>query len=90
MGPYESGDSPPAGFGVLLNLALSEAPDCPTFTRGHFVKAIVSLRLQLSMPVIAIRLNNELDRFKHEVGLEPPEHRFVHLELQAALLELVL
>lgn len=87
MGTNKPSHSAPAGFRVLPDFAFSESPDCPVGGLGSGIELGILQRLQLAMPVITIGLNDKADVLKHEVRLKPPEHRFVHLKLKAALLE---
>lgn len=76
-----------AGNGVHLDLAFPKTPDRP-FSLSRLVESCVPLSyFRPRMPIIPIGLNDQPSLLEHEVGLPPPKHGFVHLELESALLE---
>ncbi len=91
MGTHKAGNRSTAGFRVLFDFTLCEAPHSPACLFGMGIKSLVALDIDgtLPMPIIPISLHNELDGLEHEVGLPTAEHRPVHLEFQAALLEFI-
>ena len=71
---------------MLTNLRLSESPNGPAVISSHLVKTlVVTLPILSTVPVVAVSLDNKPSILEHKVGLEPPKHSLMHLELQPSL-----
>jgi len=79
-----------AGGGMHFNLPFPKAPDRPASGGSCGIEASLTFsHVGSGVPVVPIGLDDQPCLREHEVGLEPPEHGLVHLELQSALLKLV-
>lgn len=91
MVPDKMGNSLSARSGVHLNLPFAEPPYRPTCKTSIFIEGGVSVPIYpcLTVPKVAVSLNDQPSRLEHEVWLPTSKHSFVHLELETAFLELV-
>jgi hypothetical protein len=89
MIPDETGDCPSASSGMHFDLSAPETPDSPSRLRRLVERCIPFPYFGPRVPVVPVRLDNEVSLLKHKVGLEPSEHSLVHLEVEATLSELV-
>jgi len=80
-----------ASGGVHFDLFPTEPPNGPALIMGGLVEGGIPFPIDASwpMPIVAVCLDDQPSGFEHEVGLKPPKHHLVHVELKAALLELV-
>lgn len=86
----KAGNSTSTSDSMHLDFSLAESPDRPPLTRGGSVECgIACLSIWTTMPIVTISLNDQAGLLKHEVRLEAPKHRLVHLELQPSFPELV-
>lgn len=88
MLPYELCYCCAASAGILLDHCAAESEHSPTLTEcGCIEGGIIRNRLRSRVPVVPVRLHNELRAIKDEVGLPAPKHRPMHLELQSPFCE---
>lgn len=86
MTAYELRHSTSAGIGVHAYFSLRKSPNCPSgSTRGISQGLMISSKL--TMPIVAIRFDDEPDIFKNKIRLEAAKHRFMHFKGKAPTLK---
>lgn len=90
MATNKASDGTSTSGGVHLDFPLAKAPHRPPGGSGESAESgVVCLSIRARMPIVPIGFDYQHSRLEHEIGLESPKHRLMHLEPESPLLELV-